>query len=72
MYEKIILFLCTVHIVGNKEFGIPTLDPLAVKSLVIDAGTAPINLRQTLKNVLVSDMISTSKIKRYRFVILIS
>lgn len=51
---------------GNKEFGIPTLDPLAVKSLVIDAGTAPINLRQTLKNVLVSDMISTSKIKRYR------
>ncbi|KAM7360708.1 juvenile hormone binding protein 12 [Cochliomyia hominivorax] len=51
---------------GNKEFGIPPLEPLAVKSLVIDAGTAPINLRQTLKNVLVNDMISTSKIKRYR------
>ncbi|XP_065371506.1 protein takeout [Calliphora vicina] len=51
---------------GNKEFGIPPLEPLAVKSLIIDAGTAPINLRQTMKNVLVNDMISTSKIKRYR------
>jgi hypothetical protein len=51
---------------GNKEFGIPPLEPLAVKKLVIDAGTAPINLRQTLKNVLVNQMISTSKIQRYR------
>lgn len=55
---------------GNKEFGIPPLEPLAVKSLVIDAGTAPINLRQTLKNLLVTDMISTSRIQRYRFVYL--
>jgi len=51
---------------GNKEFGIPPLEPLAVKSLVIDAGTAPINLKQTLKNILVHDMISTSKVQRYR------
>ncbi|XP_058973992.1 protein takeout isoform X1 [Musca domestica] len=51
---------------GNKEFEVPALEPLHVKSLVIDAGTAPINLRQTLKNVMVTDMISTSKIQRYR------
>ncbi|XP_037943042.1 protein takeout [Teleopsis dalmanni] len=51
---------------GNKEFGIPPLEPLAVKSLVIEAGNAPINLKQTLKNVLVHDMISTSKVQRYR------
>ncbi|XP_060647528.1 protein takeout isoform X2 [Drosophila nasuta] len=51
---------------GNKEFGIPPLEPLSVKKLVIDAGNAPINLRQALKNVKVHDMISTSKIHRYR------
>ncbi|XP_013099138.1 protein takeout [Stomoxys calcitrans] len=51
---------------GNKEFEIPPLEPLQVKSLVIDAGTAPINMRQTFKNVVVTDMISTSIIKRYR------
>ncbi|XP_002032522.2 protein takeout [Drosophila sechellia] len=51
---------------GNKEFGIPPLEPLTVKKLVIDAGNAPINLRQALKNVKVHDMISTSKIQRYR------
>ncbi|EDW83384.2 uncharacterized protein Dwil_GK22344 [Drosophila willistoni] len=51
---------------GNKEFGIPPLEPLSVKKLVIDAGNAPITLRQTLKNLKVHDMISTSKIQRYR------
>lgn len=51
---------------GNKEFGIPPLEPLSVKKLVIDAGNAPINLRQALKNVKVHNMISTSKIQRYR------
>lgn len=56
-----------VFILGNKEFEIPPLEPLHVKSLVIDAGTAPINLRQTLKDVMVTDMISTSKIHRYRY-----
>ncbi|XP_067640645.1 protein takeout isoform X2 [Eurosta solidaginis] len=51
---------------GNKEFGIPPLEPLAVKSLVIDSGNAPITLKQTLKNLLVHDLISTSKVQRYR------
>ncbi|XP_018790488.1 PREDICTED: protein takeout [Bactrocera latifrons] len=51
---------------GNKEFGIPPLEPLAVKSLVIDSGNAPITLKQTMKNLLVHDMISTSKVQRYR------
>ncbi|BFF90365.1 protein takeout [Drosophila madeirensis] len=51
---------------GNKEFGIPPLEPLAVKKLVIDAGNAPINLRQALKNIKVHDLISTSKILRYK------
>lgn len=58
-----------ILILGNKEFEVPALEPLHVKSLVIDAGTAPINLRQTLKNVMVTDMISTSKIQRYRSVL---
>jgi len=61
----------TNSIAGNKEFGIPPLEPLTVKKLVIDAGNAPINLRQALKNVKVHDMISTSKIQRYRWVITI-
>lgn len=52
---------------GNKEFGIPPLEPLAVKSLVIDSGNAPITLKQTMKNLLVHDMISTSKVQRYRY-----
>lgn len=71
-YSTIILFLCDFAtkliklLIGNKEFGIPPLEPLSVKKLVIDAGNAPINLRQALKNVKVHDMISTSTIQRYR------
>lgn len=66
-YNLLNIFLNQSQSSGNKEFGIPPLEPLSVKKLVIDAGTAPINLRQALKNVKVHDMISTSKIQRYRY-----
>ncbi|XP_055908345.1 protein takeout [Eupeodes corollae] len=51
---------------GNEEFGIPVLEPLEVKSLVVDAGTPPINLKQTLKDVKIYDLISTSRVTKYR------
>lgn len=51
---------------GNEEFGIPPLEPLEVKSLVVDAGTPPINLKQTLKDVKITDLISTSRVTKYR------
>lgn len=51
---------------GNEDFGIPPLEPLEVKSLVVDAGTPPINLKQNLKDVKIYDLISTSRVTRYR------
>lgn len=51
---------------GNEDFHIPILDPLHVKSLVVEAGTPPINLKQALKNLQVHHIISTTKIQRYR------
>lgn len=54
---------------GNKEFEVPPLEPLAIKSLVVDSGNAPINLKQSLKNIKVNDLISSSKVVRYRYCI---
>uniref|UniRef100_A0A1A9ZY56 Protein takeout n=1 Tax=Glossina pallidipes TaxID=7398 RepID=A0A1A9ZY56_GLOPL len=51
---------------GNDDFHIPILDPLHVKSLVVEAGTPPINLKQALKNLQVHHIISSTKIQRYR------
>ncbi|KAL5274241.1 hypothetical protein ACFFRR_000791 [Megaselia abdita] len=51
---------------GNKEFGVPQLEPMTIKSLVVDSGNAPINLKQSLKNIKVNDLISSSKVVRYR------
>lgn len=52
---------------GNKEFGMSRLEPLHVKSMVIDTGSgSPINLRQTFKEVDVHDLISGSRVVRYR------
>lgn len=51
---------------GNTEFGVPQLEPMTIKSLVIDSGNAPINLKQSLKNIKVNDLISSSKVVRYR------
>ncbi|KAL5274242.1 hypothetical protein ACFFRR_000791 [Megaselia abdita] len=52
---------------GNKEFGVPQLEPMTIKSLVVDSGNAPINLKQSLKNIKVNDLISSSKVVRYRY-----
>lgn len=51
---------------GNADFGLPPLEPMTIKSLVVDSGTAPINLKQSLKNIKVNDLISSSKVVRYR------
>ncbi|KAL5274243.1 hypothetical protein ACFFRR_000791 [Megaselia abdita] len=39
---------------------------MTIKSLVVDSGNAPINLKQSLKNIKVNDLISSSKVVRYR------